>query len=50
MSAKLRRGGIFAIEDLQGLTLEELKETVTALTLNVNAVQLRRLFAAVSKP
>ncbi len=48
MSAKLRRGGIFAIEDLQGLTLDELKETVAAL--NVNAVQLRRLFAAVSEP
>jgi len=48
MSARLRRDGIFAIEDLQGLSLDELKKTVA--TLNLNAVQLRRLFAAVSKP
>ena len=47
MSAKLRRGGIFAIEDLQGLTLDDLQETVAAL--NLNRVQLRRLFEAVSK-
>jgi hypothetical protein len=48
MSARLRRDGIFAIEDLQGLSLDELKKTVA--TLNLNAVQLKRLFAAVSKP
>ncbi len=48
MSAKLRKGGIFAIEDLEGLSMDELKEAVVAL--NLNAVQLRRLFAAVSKP
>ena len=48
MSAKLRKGGIFAIEDLQGLSMDERKEAVVAL--NLNAVQLRRLFAAVPKP
>jgi hypothetical protein len=47
MSAKLRRDGIFAMEDLQGLSLEELKDSVAALGLK--AVPLRRLFAAVSK-
>jgi len=45
MSAKLRRDGIFGMEDLQGLSLDEVKEAVAAL--NLNAVQLRRLFAAV---
>jgi hypothetical protein len=48
MSTKLRRAGIFALEDLQGLSLEELKEAVAVLSLN--AVQLRRLFTAVSQP
>jgi hypothetical protein len=48
MSANLRRGGIFAIEELQGLSMDELKDAV--FSLNLNAVQLRRLFAAVSKP
>ena len=48
MSAKLRRVGIFALEDLQGLSLDELKEAVAVLSLN--AVQLRRLFAAVTQP
>jgi hypothetical protein len=47
MSTKLRRAGIFALEDLQGLSLEELKEAVAVLSLN--AVQLRRLFTAVSR-
>jgi hypothetical protein len=46
MSAKLRHAGIFALEDLQGLSLDELKEVVAVL--NLNAVQLRRLFAAVA--
>ena len=45
MTTKLRRAGIFGMEDLQGLSLDELKEAVAAL--NLNAVQLRRLFAAV---
>ncbi len=48
MSAKLKRCGIFAIEELQGLSMDELKEAM--VTLNLNAVQLRRLFAAVPKP
>jgi hypothetical protein len=48
MSAKLRRAGIFALEDLQGLSLDELKEAVAVLGLN--AVQLKRLFTAVSQP
>jgi hypothetical protein len=47
MSAKLKRAGIFALKDLKGLSLEELKEVVAVLSLNV--VQLRRLFTAVSK-
>jgi hypothetical protein len=47
MSARLRRAGIFGMEDLQGLSLDEVKEAVAAL--NLNAVQLRRLFAAVPK-
>jgi hypothetical protein len=46
MSAKLRRAGIFALEDLQGLSLDELKEAVALLSLN--AMQLRRLFKAVA--
>jgi hypothetical protein len=45
MSAKLKRCGIFAIKQLQGLSMDELKEAV--VTLNLNAVQLRSLFAAV---
>jgi hypothetical protein len=48
MSAKLRRVGIFAVEDLQGLSLEELKEAVVVLSLN--AVQLKRLYTAVTQP
>jgi len=48
MSARLRRDGIFTMEDLQCLSLDEVKKTVA--TLNLNAVQLRRLLAAVSKP
>ena len=48
MSAKLRRAGIFAVEDLQGLSLEELKEAVAVLSLN--AVQLKRLYTAVTQP
>ncbi len=47
MSAKMRRAGIFGIEDLQGLSLDEVKDTVAVL--NLNPVQLRRLFAAVSQ-
>jgi hypothetical protein len=48
MPAKLRRAGIFALEDLQGLSLDQLKEAVAVLSLN--AVQLRRLFTAVTQP
>ncbi len=48
MSANLRKSGIFALEDLQGLTLDELKEDVAALHLN--RVQVKKLFDAVSKP
>ena len=48
MAAKLRRAGIFAVEDLQGLSLEELKEAVAVLSLN--AVQLKRLYTAVTQP
>jgi GTPase SAR1 family protein len=46
MSAKLRRGGIMALEDLRGFTKEELQEEVS--TLNLKRVQLNKLFAAVS--
>ena len=45
MTTKLRRAGIFAMEDLQGLSLDEMKEAV--VELHLNAVQLRRLYAAV---
>jgi hypothetical protein len=48
MTAKLRRAGIFGLEDLQGLSPDEVKEAVAELKLN--AVQLRRLCAAVTKP
>ena len=48
MTAKLRRAGIFGLEDLQGLSPDEVKEAVAELKLN--PVQLRRLCAAVTKP
>jgi hypothetical protein len=48
MTAKQRKAGIFGLEDLQGLSLDEVKQAVGEL--NLNAVQLRRLCAAVSRP
>ena len=46
MSARLRRGGITALKDLQGLSRAELQEEVSAL--NLGRVQLNKLFNAVS--
>jgi hypothetical protein len=46
MSARLRRDGIMALEDLRGLSMEELQEEVSAL--NLKRVQLKKLFDAVS--
>jgi hypothetical protein len=46
MTTKLQRAGIFGMEDLQGLSLDEVNDAVAAW--NLNAMQLRRLFAAVS--
>jgi hypothetical protein len=47
MSAKLRRGGIMALEDLRGLTKDDLRTEVSSL--NLGRVQLNKLFDAVSK-
>jgi len=46
MSVNLRKIGIFALEDLQGFTLDELKEEVAVLRLN--RVQIKKLFDALS--
>jgi hypothetical protein len=46
MSANLRRNGIMDLQDLRGLTKEELQEEVSAL--NLKRVQLNKLFDAVS--
>ena len=46
MSVNLRRIGIFTLEDLQGFTLDELKEEVAVLRLN--RVQIKKLFDALS--
>jgi hypothetical protein len=46
MSVNLRKIGIFALEDLQGFTLDELKEEVAVLRLN--RVQMKKLFDALS--
>jgi hypothetical protein len=46
MSAKLRKDGIMSLEDLRGLSKEEVKESVKALMLS--PVQFNKLFKAVS--
>jgi GTPase SAR1 family protein len=46
MSAKLRKGGIMSLEDLRGLSKEEVHESVKALMLS--PVQFNKLFKAVS--
>ena len=46
MSVNMRKIGIFALEDLQGFTLDELKEEVAVLHLN--RVQIKKLFDALS--
>jgi hypothetical protein len=46
MSAKLRDAGILTLGHLQGLSLDELEEEVAVL--NLNKLQLRRLFTAVA--
>ena len=46
MSVNLRKIGIFALEDLQGFTLDELKEEVAVLHLN--RVQMKKLFDSLS--
>ena len=45
MSARLRRDGIMALEDLRGMSMEVLQEEVSAL--NLKRVQLKKLFDAV---
>ena len=46
MSAKLRKDGIMSLEDLRGLSKEEVKDSVKALMLS--PVQFNKLFKAVS--
>jgi hypothetical protein len=46
MCAKLRKGGIMSLQDLQGLSKEEVKESVQALMLS--PAQHIKLFKAVS--
>ena len=45
MSAKLRRRGIMALEDLRGLTKDELRTEISSL--NLGRVQLNKLIDAV---
>jgi hypothetical protein len=47
MSVKMRRDGIMALEDLRGLTKDDLQKELSAL--NLGKVQLNKLFDAVSK-
>jgi hypothetical protein len=49
MSVKLRRDGISALEDLRGLTKDELQKEKGVSALNLGRVQLNKLFDAVSK-
>ena len=46
MSEKLRKDGIMSLEDLRGLSKEEVKESVKALVLS--PAQLNKLFKAIS--
>ena len=46
MSVKLRRDGVLALEDLQGLSRDEMKEVLRAL--NLNPLQFNKVFKHVS--
>ena len=46
MSVKLRRAGVFNLEDLKGLSRDEIKEVVK--DLNFNPLQFNKLFRHVS--
>ena len=46
MSAKLRKDGVMALEDLRGLSEEDMKQEVAVL--NLKRVQFNKLFKAVS--
>ena len=47
LSSKLRKDGVMALEDLKGLSEDEMKEEVAAL--NLKRVQFNKLFKAVSE-
>ena len=47
MSAKLQKDGTINLEDLKGLSEEDMKASVAAL--NLNPVQFKKLFTEVSK-
>jgi hypothetical protein len=46
MSVKLRRDGVLTLEDLQGLSRDEMKEVLRAL--NLNPLQFNKVFKHVS--
>ena len=47
MSSKLQTGGVMALDDLKGLSEDDMKEVVAAL--NLKRVQFNKLFKAVSE-